>query len=97
MVKQDTLLLCSRIRENRQALRNVFSDAFHLLESGDVRQMTMLLRQNLSCVAAVLLDISSWNPEDTQWLDCGENAIKSIQCILFISYPNIPHCICHTW
>lgn len=73
MVKQDTLLLCSRIRENRQALRNVFSDAFHLLESGDVRQMTMLLRQNLSCVAAVLLDISSWNPEDTQWLDCGEN------------------------
>ena len=35
MVKHDTLLVCSGIRENRQVLRHVFSDVFNLLEAVD--------------------------------------------------------------
>jgi len=73
MVKHDTLLICSSVRENRKELRSVFSDAFHLLESGDVQQMTLLLQQNLSCIAAVLLDISVWDPQDARWLESHES------------------------
>ena len=73
MVKHDTLLICSCVRENRRALRRVFSDAFNLLESGDIRQLVQLLNQNLSCIAAVLLDVSSWEAADREWLACGEN------------------------
>jgi hypothetical protein len=58
MTKHDTLLLCSASRENRQELRHVFSESYYLLESGDPRQLTLLLKQNLSCIAAVLLDVS---------------------------------------
>lgn len=68
MVKHDTLLICSGLRENRQVLRPIFSDAFHLLEAGDVRQLTMLLDQNLSCIAAVLLDVSCFGPSDVEWI-----------------------------
>ena len=73
MVKHDTLLVCSSIRENRQELRHVFEDTFHLLEAGDVRQLMLLLSQNLSCIAAVLLDISSWTAGDTQWVEQSES------------------------
>ena len=73
MVKHDTLLICSAVRENRQELRHVFSDAFNLLEAGDVRQLTLLLHQNLSCTAAVLLDISRWEAADIRWMEQEEN------------------------
>ena len=68
MVKHDTLLICSGIRENRQELRQVFSDTFNLLESADVRQLILLLNQNLGCIAAVLLDISALAAEDIRWI-----------------------------
>ena len=73
MIKHDTLLLCSASRENRQELRRVFADAYHLLESGDPRQLMMLLKQNISCIAAVLLDISRMEETDRQWLQETEN------------------------
>lgn len=73
MVKHDTLLICSGIRENRQSLRCVFADAYHLLEAMDARQMTRLLGQNLDCIAAVLLDISCWEAEEEAWLQQQEN------------------------
>ena len=73
MEKHDTLLICSGIRENRQSLRHVFSDAFHLLEAGDVRQLIPLLNQNLSCIAAVLMDVSRWEAADTNWIQQKEN------------------------
>ncbi len=73
MTKHDTLLLCSASRENRQELRRVFSDAYHLLESGDPKQLMLLLRQNLDCIAAVLLDISEMDREDRQWINREEN------------------------
>lgn len=73
MVKHDTLLLCSSSRENRQELRRVFADAYHLLESGDPRHLVMLLRQNLGCIAAVLLDVSRMEPQDRKWMAQQEN------------------------
>ena len=73
MVKHDTLLICSGIRENRLALRHVFSDAFNLLEAADARQLTLLLNQNLGCIAAILLDVSSWDAEDVAWMQGEEN------------------------
>ena len=73
MVKHDTLLICSGIRENRQAVRHVFSDTFNLLEAVDANQLTLLLNQNMDCTAAVLLDITSWNPEDLEWIQQEEN------------------------
>ena len=73
MVKHDTLLICSGIRENRQALRHVFSDSFNLLEAVDAKQLTLLLNQNLGCIAAVLLDISRWDGEDIDWMKREDN------------------------
>ena len=73
MEKHDTLLVCSNIRENRQELRRVFSDSFHLLEAGNIRQFTLLLNQNHSCIAAVLLDLTSWEQEDIRWITAEEN------------------------
>lgn len=74
MVKHDTLLICSGSRENRQTLRYVFSDSFHLLEAGDVRQFTLLLKQNLGCIAAALLDVSCWEEADGAWIRQPENS-----------------------
>ena len=73
MMKHDTLLICSSVRENRGELRRVFSDTYNLLEAADVRQLTLLLYQNLSCIAAVLVDISNWQVTDLQWIGREEN------------------------
>ena len=73
MVKHDTLLICGGIRENRQALRHVFSDTFNLLEAVDAQQLTLLLNQNLGCIAAILLDISCRGEDDIAWMQLEEN------------------------
>ena len=73
MVKHDTLLICSGIRENRHSLRSVFRDSYNLLEAGDRGQLTALLHQNLGCIAAALVDISGWEAADTDWLQREEN------------------------
>ena len=75
MVKHDTLLICSGFRENRQTLRHAFSDTFNLLEAGDVRQLALLLHQNLSCIAAVVLDISTWEKPEVQRLEEEKKSI----------------------
>ena len=73
MVKHDTLLICSGIRENRQALRHIFSDTFNLLEAVDAQQLTLLLNQNVGCIAAILLDISCRGADDIAWMQLEEN------------------------
>ena len=75
MDKHDTLLICSHVRENRQELRHVFAESFNLLEAGDVRQLTLLLEQNLSCVASVLLDITGWEQPEVEWLGQESNKV----------------------
>ena len=58
MEKHDTLLIFSPLQENREHLRFTFSDSFNLLEAVNMHQTLHLLRQNLHCIAAVILDAS---------------------------------------
>ena len=91
MTKHDTLLLCSASRENRQELRHVFSESYYLLESGDPRQLTLLLKQNLSCIAAVLLDVSQMGEEEMQWLSMKENnALLHLVPVIILSENDSP-------
>ena len=81
MVKHDTLLICSGVRENRLALRCVFADRYNLLEAGDVGQLTLLLQQNLDCVAAILLDVSGWEETDTEWMQQEQKIAERIKAL----------------
>jgi len=56
MYIHDTLLLACGTAANRSAIRSLFEDNFNLLEAENVHQAFMLLRQNHSCIAAILLD-----------------------------------------
>ena len=58
MDKHDTLLISSNSAESRVHLRDVLGEGFNLLEAVNVRQTLLLLEQNISCVAALLLDIA---------------------------------------
>lgn len=58
MDKHDTLLLACGTMEERRMLRQLLRGKYHLLEAGNARQMMSLLRQDQSCIAAVLLLIT---------------------------------------
>lgn len=58
MEKHDTLLVSSASAEHRAHLREVLGERFNLLEAEHISQMLLLLRQNISCIAALVLDIS---------------------------------------
>jgi len=58
MDRHDTLLLCSGSAENRNLIRETISRRYNLLETSNTRQALLLLRQNVDCIATVLLDIS---------------------------------------
>lgn len=73
MEKHDTLLVSSPVQEHRQELREIFGEAFHLLESSSISQMLLLLRQNMDCIAALLLDITQLDPIDIAELQREEN------------------------
>ena len=53
---RDTLLLACGSAENRSDLRSVFEDSFNLLEADNTHQAAMLLEQNYSCIAVILLN-----------------------------------------
>lgn len=75
MNKHDTLLIACGTRESRKLLRDVFSETYNLLEAGNAQQTMLLLEQNRSCIAAVLLDISGGSAdEDT--LDMREDLAR---------------------
>ena len=59
MNKRDTLLIVSAITDNRRYLRSLFEENFNLLEAINVKQFSLLLEQNHSCIAAVLLDMTA--------------------------------------
>ena len=73
MVKHDTLLVYSPVREHRQDLREIFEGTFHLLEASSANQMLLLLRQNIHCIAALLLDITDISQVDIASLHTEEN------------------------
>lgn len=58
MNKHDTLLLACEKMENRQYVRNILGNRYHLLEASNVQQTLLLFQQNRDCIAAVVLDVS---------------------------------------
>lgn len=90
MVKHDTLLICSPIKEHRQNLREIFGGAFHLLESSSINQMLLLLRQNLDCIASLLLDITDLGQIDVANLYLKENtdSLSSVPIIILSESDN---------
>ena len=58
MERHDTLLISSGSPENRVHLRDVLDEGFNVLEAVNVKQTLLLLKQNSSCIAALLLDIT---------------------------------------
>lgn len=55
---RDTLLLACGSQDSRTALRAVFEDAYNLLEAETGRQAALLLEQNQTCIAVILLDLT---------------------------------------
>lgn len=84
MDKHDTLLLTSDSAENRSLLRGALGESFNLLEAANAQQALLLLKQNISCVASILIDISQNNMIDSSYapivekipviLICGEES-----------------------
>ncbi|MBR3867013.1 MAG: HD domain-containing protein, partial [Butyricicoccus sp.] len=58
MEARDTLLLSCGPAEFRASLRPLFEDSFNLLEAANGQQTKLFLQQNLSCIAAVILNIT---------------------------------------
>lgn len=56
MDSHDTLLIACKTAENRAHLRSVLEERFNLLEAANARQMMVLLKQNMDCIATVILD-----------------------------------------
>ena len=59
MDRHDTLLIACGTRESRGLLRSILGETYNLLEAGGARQTMLLLQQNRSCIAAILLDITA--------------------------------------
>ncbi|MBQ3193248.1 MAG: diguanylate cyclase [Oscillospiraceae bacterium] len=84
MDKHDTLLVASSSAEHRMQLRSVLQGRYHLLEARGIRQMLLLIEQNASCVAAVLLDVSDLSQEDRKLLTSTQEhqALERVPVIL---------------
>ncbi|MBQ6720029.1 MAG: diguanylate cyclase [Oscillospiraceae bacterium] len=59
MDRHDTLLIACGTRESREQLRSILGESYNLLEAGNIRQGKLLLEQNRSCIAAMILDITA--------------------------------------
>ena len=59
MQKHDTILLASGITEHRKRLCAILEDYYNLLEAATAQQTVLLLQQNASCIAALVLDVSA--------------------------------------
>ena len=58
MERHDTLLISSSLAEHRTHLREVLGEGYNLLEAENISQTMLLLRQNIGCIAALVLDVS---------------------------------------
>jgi len=74
---KDTLLLIGDKASDRPILREIFEDSFNLLEAENLPQATLLLEQNDSCVAAVLVDMPEVDDGEARELNraahCGSD------------------------
>ena len=85
MERHDTLLISSSSAENRAYLRDALEEGFNLLEAVNVRQTMLLLEQNSSCIAALLLDITQMSDADKELINRPENTalLHQVQIIVF--------------
>lgn len=85
MERHDTLLISSGSAENRAHLRDVLGEGFNLLEAVNVNQTMLLLNQNASCIAALLLDITQMSDADKELIRQQENyaLLHSVPVIIF--------------
>ena len=85
MERHDTLLICSSAAEHRAHLRDVLGEGFNLLEAVNVNQTMLLLKQNQSCIAAMLLDITRMSDDDRNRIQQPEHAavLRSVPIIIF--------------
>ena len=58
MDKHDTLLIACGTPDDRRHLRMVLEERYHLLEADNTQQMLLLLRQNVSCIASLILSVT---------------------------------------
>ncbi len=63
---KDTLLLVGDETSDRHALREIFESSYNLLEAESLPQAALLLEQNSSCIAAVLIDLNPANDQVVQ-------------------------------
>jgi len=84
---KDTLLLVGRPDSERADLCEIFRSSYDLLEAASAEQAKMLLRQNGSCIAAVLADINLEESESLHTLAeaCREKDGDEIPLILLIT------------
>jgi len=85
MERHDTLLISSGSAENRAHLRDVLGEGFNLLEAVNVNQTMLLLNQNASCIAALLLDITWMRDDEKELIRQQDNyaLLHSVPVIIF--------------
>ena len=59
MEKHDTLLISCGTAESRSNIAAILEGHYNFLEAATIQQTNLLLEQNLECLAAVVLDLSS--------------------------------------
>ncbi len=87
---KDTLLLVGAQNSGRSELREIFEETYDLLEAESVAQAEMLLRQNSSCIAAVLADLPLTNQAEIRMLVriCDPEAPNGIPLLLSLNSSN---------
>ena len=85
MERHDTLLISSSSADNRAYLREALEEGFNLLEAVNMKQTLLLLKQNSSCVAALLLDVTAMSDADKALIQQRENMdlLHTVQVIAF--------------
>ena len=93
MEKHDTLLISSTCAQNRAYLRDALEEGFNLLEAVNMNQTLLLLKQNSSCIAALLLDITTITEDDKALIQQPENMalLHTVQVIVFTEDEDTVH------
>lgn len=80
MNKLDTVLLVSDSQSHRQLLRSVLTESYHTLEAANASQALLLWKQNISCIAAVIADITSDHHIDDAFADICDRSPLILIC-----------------
>jgi CheY-like chemotaxis protein len=80
MNKLDTVLLVSDSQQNRKLLRSVLAESYHTLEAANASQALSLWKQNISCIAAVIADITSNHSIDPLLSDIPDRVPLILLC-----------------